>query len=195
MFRVSGWLAASMLAVALLAGCGQPYTFQGTAYPEPLARPAVQLTSETGQPFDLSDQSGKVSLLFFGYTTCPDVCPTTLAEARTILNDLGDDAQDVEFLFVTVDPERDTPEKLSAYTDAFHPGIVGLTGTPEQLAAVYDEFGVRAERVDAPDSALGYLMNHTSRMYLVDRDGNLRLSYGYGTPLENIVDDVRHLVK
>ncbi|MCA9871058.1 MAG: SCO family protein, partial [Anaerolineae bacterium] len=138
---------------------------------------------------------GKVSLLFFGYTTCPDVCPTTLAEARTILNDLGDDANDVEFLFVTVDPERDTPEKLAAYTDAFHPGIIGLTGTPDQLASIYGEFGVRAERVEAPESALGYLMNHTSRMYLVDQDGNLRLSYGYGTPVEDIVNDVKHLVK
>ncbi|MCB0200906.1 MAG: SCO family protein [Anaerolineae bacterium] len=195
MFRIPGWLAASVLALALLAGCGQPYTFQGTAYPEPLARPQVELTSETGQPFDLSDQVGKVSLLFFGYTTCPDVCPTTLAEARTILNDLGDDANDVEFLFVTVDPERDTPEKLAAYTDAFHPGIIGLTGTPDQLASIYGEFGVHAERVEAPESALGYLMNHTSRMYLVDQDGNLRLSYGYGTPVEDIVNDVKHLVK
>ena len=139
MSRTSAWLAAALAALVLLVGCGQPYTYRGTAYPEPLATPQFTLTSESGEPMQLSDLQDKVVLIFFGYTTCPDVCPTTLAEARTILNDLGSDAQDVTFLFVTVDPARDTPEKLAAYTDAFHPGIIGLTGEPDQLAPVYDE--------------------------------------------------------
>ena len=195
MSRTSAWLAAALAALVLLVGCRQPYAYNGTAYPEPLATPQFTLTSESGEPMQLSDLQDKVVLIFFGYTTCPDVCPTTLAEARTILNDLGSDAQDVTFLFVTVDPARDTPEKLAAYTDAFHPGIIGLTGEPDQLAPVYDEFGVLAERVEAPDSALGYLMNHTSRMFLVDQQGNLRLSYRYGTPPEDIVNDVKHLLK
>jgi len=183
------------VTLALLIGCSQPYAFQGTAFPEPLAQPDFELTSEASQPFRLSDQQGKVVLLFFGYTSCPDICPTTLTEARTILQALGSDADNVEFLFVTADPQRDSPEKLAAYTDAFHPAIVGLTGTPEQLAAVYSDFKVRVEREETPDSALGYQINHTSRMYLVDQDGNLRLSYSYGTPPEQIVKDVKHLLK
>lgn len=194
MFRIPGSLAAAVMTLALLAGCGQPYTFQGTAFPEPLARPDFELTSEASQPLRLSDQHGKVVLLFFGYTSCPDICPTTLAEASTILQDLGSDEENVGFLFITADPQRDSPEKLAAYTNAFHPAIVGLTGTPEQLAAVYSDFKVRVEREETPDSALGYQINHTSRMYLVDQDGNLRLSYRYGTPPEEIVKDVRHLL-
>ena len=195
MFRAPAWLAAAVVTLALLAGCSQPYAFQGTAFPEPLARPDFELTSEASQPFSLSDQQGKVVLLFFGYTSCPDICPTTLAEARTILNDLGGDVDNVQFLFITADPERDSPEKLAAYTDAFHPAIVGLTGTPEELAAVYSDFKVRVEREETPDSALGYQINHTSRMYLVDQDGNLRLSYSYGTPPDEIVKDVEYLLK
>ena len=195
MSRPAAWLAAALVTLILLAGCGEPYAYKGTAFPEPLATPQFTLTSETGEPMELSDLQGKVVLIFFGYTTCPDFCPTTLGEARTVLEDLGSKADDVAFLFVTVDPERDTPEKLATYTNAFHPNIYGLTGTPAQLEDVYRDFRVRVEREEFPDSALGYLMGHTTRMYLVDQQGNLRLSYSYGTPSENILEDVKHLLK
>ena len=99
------WLAAALAALVLLAGCGEPYAYKGTAFPEPLATPHFTLTSETGEPMELSDLRGKVVLIFFGYTTCPDFCPTTLGEARTVLEDLGKKADDVAFLFVTVDPD------------------------------------------------------------------------------------------
>lgn len=195
MRKTSIWLAAVLAMLLLTAGCGQPYEFQGTAFPEPLATPQFTLINETGEPLRLGDLQGKVVLLFFGYTTCPDFCPTTLAEARTVLEGLGSKADEVVFLFVTVDPERDTPEKLAAYTNAFHPNIFGLTGDPADLEAVYRDFRVRVEREDLPDSALGYLMGHTTRMYLVDQQGNLRLSYSYGTPPETILQDVKHLLK
>lgn len=195
MSRLSAWLVAMIAALILLAGCGQPVAFNGTAYPEPLATPQFTLTNETGEPMQLSDLRDKVVLIFFGYTTCPDFCPTTLAEARTVLEGLGSKVDDVAFLFVTVDPERDTPQKLAAYTNAFHPNIYGLTGTPAELEAVYKDFGVRAEREEFPDSALGYLMSHTTRMYLVDQQGSLRLSYSYGTPPEDILADVKNLLK
>jgi protein SCO1/2 len=191
MFKALVCLAVAMLA---LLGCAQPYELKGTAFAEPFARPEFELLSETGQPYRFGERDGKIALLFFGYTTCPDVCPTTMAEARAILEGLGEQAGQVEFLFVTVDPERDSADKLAAYTDAFHPAIVGLTGTPEQLAAVYDDFMVNAVRQEAPESALGYAISHTSRVYLVDQQGNLRLSYGYGTPREDILADVEHLL-
>ena len=188
-------LLAIVLLAILLAGCDAPYQYQGTAYPEPLATPEFTLTSESGEPFQLSDLKGKVALLFFGYTTCPDFCPTTLTEARKVLEGLGRQADDVVFLFVTVDPERDTAEKLASYTDAFHPNVIGLTGTEQQLQEVYKQFKVRVEREEMPGSALGYLMGHTTRMYLVDQTGNLLLSFSYGTPWETILEDVKHLLK
>lgn len=190
--RWIGLLAA--LVVMAASSCSQPYQPRGTAFPTPLATPQFTLTSETGEPLRLADLQGKVVLLFFGYTTCPDYCPTSLAEARQILDDLGEQADQVAVLLITVDPERDTPERLASYTDGFHPGIVGVTGAASDLQAVYDAFLVRAEREEMPDSALGYLVNHTTRTYLVNQQGELALSYGYDAPPEDILADVRQLL-
>jgi protein SCO1/2 len=186
-----------MLGLALvsfiLTGC-QSYQFKGTLYPDPQAAPDFELAATDGGHFRLSDQRGDVVLMFFGYTSCPDVCPTTLAEARRVLQDLGDDAEHVTFLFITVDPERDTPAVLATYTGAFHPEIVGLTGTPDELEAVRQAYGVVAEKEVLEGSATGYIVNHTARVFLVDAEGQLRLSYSFGTPPENIVEDIRHLL-
>lgn len=194
------WLArgavlATLLLGMALAGCGAAYQFKGAAYPEGKVAADFELTSAAGQPFRLSEQKGKVVLLFFGYTSCPDICPTTLAEARQVLDGLGKDAGQVEYAFITVDPERDTPEKIAAYTATFHPAIVGLTGDPAQLAALREAYGVIAERQEQPNSATGYVVNHTARVFLVDPQGNLRLSYAFGTPPADILDDVRHLLQ
>jgi protein SCO1/2 len=132
--------------------------------------------------------------MFFGYTSCPDVCPTTLAEARWVLEGLGDDADRVIFLFTTVDPERDTPEVLGTYVAAFHPAIVGLTGAPDVLAAVRQDYGIFAEKEVLEGSATDYIVNHTARLFLVDTEGRLRLSYSFGTPPEDILEDIRHLL-
>jgi protein SCO1/2 len=132
--------------------------------------------------------------MFFGYTSCPDVCPTTLAEAKRVLEGLGDDADRVTFLFITVDPERDTPEVLGTYVTAFHPAIVGLTGAPNDLATVRQDYGVFAEKEVLEGSAAGYIVNHTARVFLVDAEGRLRLSYSFGTPSGDVLEDIRHLL-
>ena len=119
-------LATLLLGATLLSGC-QSYEFKGTLYTDPQPAPDFELTAPNGERFRLSDHQGEIVLMFFGYTSCPDVCPTTLAEARRILEKLGEDGDRVTFLFITVDPERDTPEVLGTYTTAFHPAIVGLT--------------------------------------------------------------------
>jgi protein SCO1/2 len=162
---------------------------------EPPAVPDFTLTDESGQRFQLSDQRGNVILLFFGYTSCPDVCPTTLATWRQVHEALGDDAQRVRFVFVTVDPERDTPERLAIHVNAFNPDFVGLTGTQEELEPVYDLFNVFFEKDTSSASALGYLINHTATTFVLDPEGRWRLRETYGTEVEDLVHDIQQLLE
>jgi protein SCO1/2 len=186
-------LVALLLGAMLLSGC-QSYEFKGTLYADPQPAPDFELTAPNGEHFRLSDHQGEIVLMFFGYTSCPDVCPTTLAEARRILEGLGEDVDNVTFLFITVDPERDTPEVLGTYATAFHPAIVGLTGSADDLAAVRQDYGIVAEKEILEGSAAGYAVTHTARVFLVDAEGRLRLTYSFGTPPEDILEDINHLL-
>lgn len=180
--------------VLLLAAC-RPYQFKGTAYPDGIQAEDFTLVTTEGLPFRLSDQRGKIVLMFFGFTSCPDVCPTTLAEARRVLEGLGDEAKNVRFVFITVDPERDTPQRLGQYVSNFHPDITGLTGMSEKLQQVFDAYGIHAAKAPLEDSAAEYTMEHTARIFLVDQDGRLRLSYAFGTPDEDLLQDVQFLLR
>jgi protein SCO1/2 len=189
----SSIIFATLLAILLVA-CGVP-SFRGSVLDEPVTVPELTLTDQHGQPFHLSDQRGNVVLLFFGYTQCPDVCPTTLSIWHKVHQALGQDAGAVRFVFVTVDPERDTPERLGLHVNAFSPDFVGLTGTPEQLEAIYGVFGVVHEKDTSSGSAAGYLVNHTATTFVLDREGAWRLRETYGTPVEDLVHDIRQLLK
>ena len=182
-----------LLASLTLTACGA-YQFKGTSYAEPQPAPDFELDATDGQRFRLSDHQGQIVILFFGYTSCPDVCPTTLAEARRILQELGEDAGRVTFVFITVDPERDTLEVLETYVSAFHPDILGLSGATAELEAVRQDYGIFAEKEVLENSAAGYIVNHTARVFLVDAEGQLKLSYRFGTPPEDILEDIRHLL-
>lgn len=184
------WLSALIL---LLAACGA-YEYHGSAY-NPAPASDFTLTGVDGNPLSLHDLSGKTVLLFFGYTHCPDVCPTTLANARQILDGLGNDAANTRFLFITVDPTRDTPADLAAYTAHFHPDIIGLTGNPATLQTVYDAYGIIVETNPHPDRASEYEVTHTARMYLIDPRGQLRLTYAFGTLTDDIITDIQHILK
>jgi len=194
------WVGFSSLAVVVLATLlammfAKPASYRGTAYGEPYpAAPQIELIRSNGETFRLSDQKGKIALLFFGYTSCPDVCPTTLAELKLVMDDLGDRTNLVQVIFVSVDPERDTPEKIQKYVEHFNKGFVGLSGATDDLEVIWKDYGVFREEVQS-DSAFGYIVNHTARVYLIDMDGNLRLSYGYQTPAEDIVNDLELLLK
>jgi protein SCO1/2 len=188
------WLVLLGLIILLLAAC-QSYQFNGTQYPDFQLAPDFELTTTDGDPFRLSDHQGKIVLMFFGYTSCPDVCPTTLAEARRVLEGLGDDPDRVKFVFITVDPERDTPEVLGTYVSAFHRSIVGLTGSTDKLAAVRQDYGIFAEKEVLEGSAAGYIVSHTARVFLVDAEGRLKLSYSFGTPPEDILEDIHHILR
>jgi protein SCO1/2 len=186
--------ASVVLAALLLAACGSP-SFRGSVLDEPVTVPDLILTDQDGGTFRLSDQQGNVLLLFFGYTSCPDVCPTTLATWRKVHEALGDDADRVRFVFVTVDPERDTPERLGLHVRAFNPDFIGLTGAEEELQPIYDFFDIVFEKDTSSGSALGYLINHTATTFVVDPEGQWRLRETFGTEIEDIVHDIRQLLE
>ena len=178
----------------VLAACGAP-SYRGSVLEEPVAVPDFTLVDQDGQPFRLSDQRGKVVLLFFGYTSCPDVCPTTLATWRKIHQALGSDADQVRFVFVTVDPERDTAERLGMHVNAFNADFVGLTGSPEELDPVYQVFDVYYEKDTSSGRALGYLISHTATTFVLDTEGNWRLRETFGTEVDDIVYDIQQLLE
>jgi protein SCO1 len=152
-----------------------------------------RLPSHLGQEMALSDFRGEIVLLYFGYTVCPDVCPTTLAEVHKALDLLGDEADKVTLIMVSVDPERDTPEVLAEYLPHFDSRFVGLVGSPEQTLEIATNYGIHYERRDS-DSALGYLVDHTATLTLIDRDGHARLIFPYGTKAEELAEDIRYVL-
>ncbi|MGW8144708.1 MAG: SCO family protein [Anaerolineales bacterium] len=184
---------AGLIAVFLVLDSSQPYTFQGSLIDPPVAAPPFELADVNGQQVNLEDFAGQVVILFFGYTSCPDVCPVTLSDFSKIHSSLGDQVDEVSFVFVTVDPGRDTPERMKKYLTNFDPGIIGLTGTREELTPVWADYGVY-EAKQEQESDGNYLVDHSSRIYVIDPDGNLLLTYLFGTDDKLITEDVRHLV-
>ena len=182
-FILVGWQALS-----------RPYTFQGSLIDPPIEAADFELTDQNGQPFRLSDHQGKVVLIFYGYTNCPDVCPLTLSDFKLIKADLGEQADQVSFVFITVDPERDSQERLKVYLANFDPVFSGLTGSRSELESVWTAYGVYQAKQET-GSAAGYLVDHTARTYAIDKQGNLRLTYPFEMERQAILDDVRYLVQ
>ena len=153
----------------------------------------LALTDADGNARTLADFKGKVTLVFFGYTQCPDVCPTTLAELAAVKRELGADGERVQGVFVSVDPERDTPEILKAYMSSFGPGFVALRGTLEQTQAAARDFKVFFAK--APGKSEGsYTVDHTAGTYVFDAQGRLRLFMRYGAGAEALRHDVKLLL-
>jgi len=151
------------------------------------------LQSVDGTNYHLADRQGQVVLIFFGYANCPDVCPTTLAEFKSIHQELNEDAEKVDFLFITIDPERDLPEDIDRYVAAFNSDFIGLSGTLDQLKPIWDGYWVFREKQDTKSEA-GYLMAHTSRVYAIDKAGKLRLTFPFGISAESMQSDVERLL-
>lgn len=189
------WIVVVWL-VLLVSGCGRGYQFHGTLYDPPRPAPAIPGINWDGQPFELAALQGRVVLLFFGFTYCPDACPLTLAELRQLHNDLGDQAEDVVVVFVSTDPERDTPERLGQYVTLFDPSFYGVHVTASDLPAVKQAYGVYSERntAVAANSTDGYLIDHSGYIYVIDQRGNLRMAFGYSLPKDGLLADVRHLL-
>lgn len=188
-FLLIGVAAASLFLLS------EPATFRGATYAEPYpVALEIALTRSDGSSFHLSEMRGKVVALFFGYTSCPDVCPVTLAELNQALQQLGSKADSVQVLFVTVDPQRDTPEHVQEYVEHFNSDYIGLSGSETELAKTWDSYGVFREVVEGT-SATGYLVHHTARVTLIDQQGNLRVSFPFGTPVVDVAHDLGLLLK
>lgn len=180
--------------ILLLTGCRSDDQFRGTVLGDALPTTDFTLSDQHGNPFTLSEHKGKVVLMFFGFTYCPDVCPLTLSTWKKVQDALQKQTDQVEFVYITVDPDRDSPEKLREHLAIFSPHFIGLTGTQEELIKVYDAYGIYREKVKISDSAAGYLINHTARMYIFDRNGRWRLSFSHDAPVEDIVHDIKILL-
>ena len=191
-------LISFLLIGAVAAGVflfSKPASFRGTTYAEPYpAAPEIELTHANGSPFRLSEMQGKVVMVFFGYTSCPDVCPTTMAELNQALGEIGDQADRVQVLYVTVDPERDTPERVQEYVNHFNANFIGLSGSESELARIWHDYGVFRQVVNGT-SAAGYLVDHTARVTVIDQQGKMRISFPFDTPVEDIIADMRVLVE
>ncbi len=152
-----------------------------------------ELTDHNGQVRHLTDFAGKAVLMFFGYTQCPDVCPTTMTEMVEIKKALGKDGERLQVLFVTVDPERDTPELLKAYMENFDPTFLALYTTPEKLVELTKDYKIYYKKVDG-STPTSYTMDHSAGSYIYDPKGKLRLFTRYGSPKEALTKDIQTLL-
>lgn len=200
--RPGALVGGALLAIAVVAALAflltrnqQPaYVYSGGVYSPPAAAAPLNLTDTHGQPFTLDQVKGDVALVYFGYTTCPDVCPTTLTDFQAVKDDLGADADRVKFVMVTIDPERDTGAKLQEYLAFFDPDFIGLRGDDAQTEQFKQDYGITVKRVEYPDSATKYLLDHSALIYAIDPQGRLLLTFPYGTDPALIAQDVRHML-
>lgn len=186
-------IAFALLGALLLSACDGTPKFNnvditGASYARELA-----LTDHTGVRRTLADYRGKVVVVFFGFAQCPDVCPTTLSDMAQVRRKLGADGQRLQVLFVTVDPERDTPQVLAQYVPAFDPSFVGLHGTAEEIAKAAKEFKVFYQKVPGK-TATSYTIDHTAGSYVFDREGRVRLFVKHGQGVDPIVADLKRLL-
>ncbi len=191
----AGLLLGGAIAAGGLLGCSEKApSFKSTDITGADYGKSLTLTNaSTGKPVSLEDFRGKVVMLFFGFTHCPDVCPTTLLKAAEVRKQLGGDAERMQVLFVTVDPERDSAEVLSKYVPAFDPSFIGLRGDQAETNKAAREFKVFFQKVPNRDGS-SYNVDHTAASYILDPEGRLRLFVRHTQPVEEIVSDLRQLL-
>jgi protein SCO1 len=183
-------LFASFLWCAVSAHADEVATLKAGVFDPPRPAPDFTLQGSDGSTLKLSTYRGKVVLLGFGFTSCAAVCPITLGTLAQVQKKLGEQARDLQVIYITVDPERDDAAQLKRYLGSFNPAFVGGTGTDAQLAAVRKDFGIAAEKVAGPDGSY----THSSFIYLIDREGRLRALMPFGHVADDFVHDVRILM-
>ena len=191
------WFGALALIASLsgLSACSDPRpAFKGVDITGADYAKELNLPDQNGQVRKLKDFSGKLVVVFFGYTQCPDVCPTTMQELAEVKRLLGPDGDKLQAVFVTVDPERDTAELLKAYVENFDASFVALRPTQEQLPAIAKEFKIYFKRVEGK-TPTSYTMDHSSGSYIFDTQGRVRLFSRYGTGAQALADDFKLLLK
>lgn len=184
------FLLSGLLALVAATGVDARVALKAGEFDPPRLAPEFTLPGSNGAPLKLSAYRGKVVLLGFGFTSCAAVCPITLSTLKLTRKQLGAQAGDLQVIYVTVDPERDSAQRLGKYLAAFDPTFLGVTGTEAQLAKVRKDYGISAEPVAGPDGAI----THSSFVYLIDRKGRLRALMPYGRGADDYVHDVRVLL-
>ncbi len=185
--------AASFALMTTLAACGQKQHWDLDNVSAVLPNLKFGLTSDTGQKVTAADYAGKVVILYFGYTHCPDVCPLTMSHLAEAVKELGPQGKDVQILMVSVDPARDTLPILRAYTQAFSPQAIGLTGTPQEIQEVTKRYHV-AYQLGKKDKYGNYVVDHSAAIYIFSKDGRGTLIGSDLTPVPSIVHDVKQLL-
>lgn len=188
--QIGLWVAA---IVATIVFAGTRWTTQDGSGAEtgPAFMPVFALADDTGRIRTSAEFRGKFLLVFFGFTNCPDVCPTTLSDVAQVMDDLGADAGKVQPLFISIDPERDRRLGLADFTSAFHPAILGLAGTEAETRAAADSFKIFYERENDAASPDGYAMTHSPGLFLIGPDGEWLRQFAYGTPAADILSDLQ----
>lgn len=171
----------------------RPHTFHGTVIQSPETSYDFTLTGGNGD-VSLSDFRGKLVLIYFGYTFCPDICPATLGNVNQALKEIGAKAEDVQLIMVSLDPQRDTPEKLEQYVAHFNPTFIGITGTQEQVDTVTSLYGIFYEKKEGSE-ATSYLIDHTATLMVIDREGYLKLVFPFGVTADEIADDLKYMLR
>lgn len=193
-----GRFLAVMLGLALATACAPPVArFRGEIVEPPASAPALSGVNWDGQPFELGDQKGKVAIVFFGYTFCPDVCPFALAKMKQVSAKLGERAEDLAVVFVSVDPTRDTVEKMSRYVPNFDPRFYGLRLEPEALDGVKEAWDVTiqyGQPKDGPGTDSFYYVDHTGTYFVVDREGQLRVTFPPNASADQMLPDLEELL-
>jgi protein SCO1/2 len=179
-------VVALIVLVSIFIKLTQKVTYYGGVIQPSLLAPDIELTTQNGSAFKLSEETDKYNLIFFGYTNCPDECPATLAKLKQAFALLGEDANQFQVVMVTTDPARDTASALRSFLSKFDPNFIGLLGSPEALQSVYANYGVYVEQGGEV---------HSNRVYLIDRKGNMRLTFPIEIQPSEIASDLKNLLK
>ena len=176
-----------------LVACGNNSTqqFYGSDISAANLDASFSLTNHHGERASLDSYKNKVIAVFFGFTNCPDICPTSLQELKYIKQELGQAGNNFQVLFISLDPERDTQEKLSLFIPSFDPTFIGLYGSTNEVDAMANQYKVFHQKVEQGDS---YTIDHSSGIYLIDRSGKIRIRHPYGSPVEGIIADIQQLL-
>jgi protein SCO1/2 len=190
-----GGIAAILLAAAAGFYFLRPHTFHGTVLQSTDTAYDFTLHVAGDKTVKLSDFRGKLVVIYFGYTFCPDVCPATLGAVTQALRDLGTKADEVQVIMVSVDPERDTPEKLAEYVRHFNPTFIGGTNTPEEIARIASLYGIFYEVSQQTTGNGEYLIDHTATLMVIDRNGSMKLVFPFGVTGSEIAEDLKYMLR
>jgi cytochrome oxidase Cu insertion factor (SCO1/SenC/PrrC family) len=192
------WITCVLLAVALLAWAGKdifPEKSGEFGNGAALIHGSFTLTGGNGETVTEKDFRGQYMLVYFGFTHCPDICPTTLLLMQNVVSRIGPRGRDIRPIFISVDPERDTPKITAEYASHFGSDMVGLSGTPEQIKAVADHFKIYYSKVEAPDSALGYMIDHSGFIYLMGPDASYLTHFPHNVSERELEEGLRKYVR